>query len=161
MHKNPIVLDQQPFPLAQSDIDMNQNFLNNISALLCFTLFAQAELHDGTRLVPYDRWKQLKEEDPVNSHSILPIHPSFRIIAIGAPPTEKNNYITDEILCLFHFHLMDEIPEEEEKQLIYGLLGNKISQEILDSLLKLSKFIRNHPEIGISYSLRYHLMQYL
>lgn len=58
---------------------------------------------------------QLKEKE------IYPIHPDFRLIAIGEPPnlhSNTGNWITPEVLSLFVFHQVRTLSKEEELQII-------------------------------------------
>jgi hypothetical protein len=113
----------------------------------------EVELQDGRRLISYERFKHLKitEEE---KKMIEFIHPSFRIVAIGTPETPKNKFFTSELLSMFSFHYMEELPLQEEFQLVKGIVP-PVEDDVVHSLLLLSREIRkHHKEIGMSYSLR-------
>ena len=51
----------------------------------------ELQLFDGTRLMGMDRYKDIQEETgltdaEMKDKQILPIHPSFRVIALSEPP---------------------------------------------------------------------------
>lgn len=57
---------------------------------------------------------------------ILEIHPRFRIIAIGEPPTLQSavgNWMSPEVLSLFLFHEMRTLSKQEEMNIITSLVG--------------------------------------
>jgi len=71
-------------------------------------------LFDGTRLIRQDRWDALLADglsaEELHSRSVFPVHPSFRVIAIGQEPSGKAGgvpWLTAEVATYFRFH---EVP---------------------------------------------------
>lgn len=64
------------------------------------------------------------------SRSILPIHPSFRVLALAEPPiagastNSKNNqqWLNAELLPMFFYHTVTPLTKAEEMDLILGLV---------------------------------------
>ena len=81
-----------------------------------FTLF------DGTTLVKYEKFKLFQEnmtEVQLQKKKIIAIHPSFRMIAIGILPSPSNQWITSEVISMFHFHVMRPLSVDEKCSLIF------------------------------------------
>lgn len=58
-------------------------------ALLRFIQDRDVQLHDGTRLLRYDRYDKLANKlgaDVLEKSKIVRVHPAFRIIALAEPP---------------------------------------------------------------------------
>jgi len=56
---------------------------------------------------------------------ILPIHSSFRIIALAEPPNlskNEENWLTSELLNYFIFHSIDSLTVEQELGIINTLV---------------------------------------
>lgn len=53
-----------------------------------------------------DAWDQAKVERELKRRKIVPISPAFRIVVLANPPTLKQgvNWLTSEVITLFHFH---------------------------------------------------------
>jgi nicotinamide riboside kinase len=94
----------------------------------CFRLVQDRELqlHDGQRLMSTERYQFLKNnfnlsDDQLKASGLLAIHPDFRIIAIGEPPsfqTSSGNWMSPEVLSLFLFHEVRTLSKEEELHII-------------------------------------------
>ncbi|CAG5132917.1 unnamed protein product, partial [Candidula unifasciata] len=90
----------------------------------------ELQLFDGTRLVGRDRYENIKEETGLSdkdleSRNILPIHPSFRIIALSEPPvvgSTKQQWLTPEMLTMFLYHGMRPLSRSEEMDVISRLV---------------------------------------
>jgi len=67
----------------------------------------ELQLFDGSRLVSPDRFAALQDtmsEQELAAARIQPVHPAFRVLALGTPPTPQNPWLTAELLGLFAFH---------------------------------------------------------
>lgn len=85
----------------------------------------EIQLHDGKRLISADRYKFIKDQfgltaDQLSSKGVLQIHPEFRIVAIGEPPTLQTgaNWLSPEVLSLFLFHEAKPLNKHEEMHVI-------------------------------------------
>ncbi|KAH9488726.1 hypothetical protein Btru_059448 [Bulinus truncatus] len=82
----------------------------------------ELQLFDGTRLVSREKHDDIKSETgysdkEMESRNILPIHPSFRIIALSEPPvvgSTKQQWLTPEMLTTFLYHTMRPLSRMEE-----------------------------------------------
>ncbi|XP_043927636.1 von Willebrand factor A domain-containing protein 8 [Protopterus annectens] len=107
-------------------------------------------LYDGTRLLRADKYQRLKEElqlsdQELQKRSILPIHPSFRIIALAEPPvvgSSTQQWLSPELLTMFLFHILKPFSIREEVQVVKGLVSH-IPQDAVDQLLKFTHKLRN------------------
>jgi MoxR-like ATPase len=104
-------------PLVDAALDGRLAILDGLDRLSMGTIAIlvrlvedrELTLFDGTRLVGAERYKwmqqslglsevQLREEKKV-----LRIHPHFRVLATACPPTRDNQWLTNEIVHMFHF----------------------------------------------------------
>ncbi len=95
-----------------------------ISVLRSFKL----SLFDGTQLVSWDHWKYLlaqHSEEELHRMRIFPVHPSFRVLAVGGFPTSDNKWLTEEVMHMFTFHTMPELSHADATQLIQKKLQAK------------------------------------
>ena len=75
-------------------------------------------LFDGTRLIRQERWDELVAQgmtpDELRERRVYPVHPAFRVIAIGQIPGGKAGgvpWLTAEVATYFKFHeVRDETP---------------------------------------------------
>ncbi|XP_030747712.1 von Willebrand factor A domain-containing protein 8 [Sitophilus oryzae] len=112
----------------------------------------ELQLYDGKRLISADRYKFLIEnmkidEIKLKEAGILPIHPDFRIIAVGDPPafqSKDGNWISPEILSLFAFHDLRTLGKVEEINVITTKFG-PISKE-LHKIINLAHSLRGHQD---------------
>jgi hypothetical protein len=78
-------------------------------------------LPDGTRLVHWDHYNHLRSfysDKELAALKIQKISPNFRVIATGALPSEKSDYVTSEISEIFAFHVVPELPFSEMVSLL-------------------------------------------
>ncbi|XP_044761445.1 von Willebrand factor A domain-containing protein 8 [Coccinella septempunctata] len=109
----------------------------------------ELQLHDGKRLMSYDRYSFLRDklkisEADLTKSGIFPIHPNFRIVAIGEPPNNQsntNNWMTSEVLSLFLFHELRTLSKQEEMNIIVSQFG-PISRP-LHQIIDLAHTLRN------------------
>jgi hypothetical protein len=105
-------------------------------------------LPDGSRLVSaaaYQELLQRASEDELKHQRIYPIHPAFRIIALGDLPTEKHPYINTEVSCLFNFHRLRELPDVELSMLLSRAVPHA-SKQAIHKLVAFSSQVRRHHE---------------
>lgn len=86
----------------------------------------ETQLPDGTRLISASRYDKLMKKnkfsiDDMDAKRLIPIHPSFRIIALaragvsGQSDAKAGAWLTAEILSMFHFVVVDSLPSEVKK----------------------------------------------
>nr|XP_056718077.1 von Willebrand factor A domain-containing protein 8 [Euleptes europaea] len=106
-------------------------------------------LYDGTILLRQDRYEKLKEQlqlsdENLRQRSILPIHPSFRIIALAEPPvvgSTTQQWLIPELLTLFLFHYTKPLSKSEEMKVINEKVPN-VPGAAVEQLLKLTHKLR-------------------
>ena len=87
--------------------------IGSFNVLLRLVYERECQLFDGTRLIHHQRFESLKKRlnisttEMIKEKKIFPIHPSFRLIAIAAPASLTNPWLTDEIMQMFHFYTID------------------------------------------------------
>ena len=61
---------------------------------------------------------------------VLPIHPNFRVVAVGEPEAKsrersaaKSSWLNPEVLSMFHFHHVTPLPQEQEREVIMKKVG--------------------------------------
>ncbi|XP_076454368.1 von Willebrand factor A domain-containing protein 8-like [Babylonia areolata] len=92
----------------------------------------ELQLFDGTRLLGSDRFEAVKEETGLSDQqlaekNILPIHPSFRIVALAEPPvvgSSKQQWLSPEMLTMFLYHDLRPLSRREEFSVIAKLVPN-------------------------------------
>ncbi|KAM3934338.1 von Willebrand factor A domain-containing protein 8 [Leptodactylus fuscus] len=107
-------------------------------------------LYDGTRLLRGDRYQFLKNElqlsdAELQERSILPIHPSFRIIALAEPPvigSSTQQWLGPELLTMFLYHNVMPSTRQEEVQIMREMVPN-VPKEAVDQLLTLTHKLRD------------------
>ncbi|GFO07343.1 von Willebrand factor a domain-containing protein 8-like [Plakobranchus ocellatus] len=103
----------------------------------------ELQLLDGTRLIGQDKYDAMKKElnlsdTDLQQRKILPIHPSFRIVALSEPPvigSSKQQWLSPEMLTMFLYHNMRPLSRLEEIDVISRLVPN------LPDLNKLFDFV--------------------
>ncbi|XP_041358414.1 von Willebrand factor A domain-containing protein 8-like [Gigantopelta aegis] len=106
----------------------------------------ELQLYDGTRLLQQDKYQDVKEktkltDEQLREKQILPIHPSFRIVALAEPPvvgSSKQQWLSAELLTMFLYHHMRPLSRVEETDVINRLVPNaKGLDKIFDFVHKL------------------------
>ncbi|EKX41778.1 hypothetical protein GUITHDRAFT_112197 [Guillardia theta CCMP2712] len=74
-------------------------------------------LPNGWQLLRSDRWEAIMEEqglgeDEMHALGLLRVHPSFRVVAIAAPPSAEHDWLTTENASMFSFHRLEPLEEE-------------------------------------------------
>ncbi|KAI9519069.1 hypothetical protein NQZ68_032124 [Dissostichus eleginoides] len=129
----------------------------------------ELDLYDGTRLLRWDRYQELKEQLELSDEElqergnagskgrqketqnpqmkIFPIHPSFRVLALAEPPvlgsssSRGQQWLGPELLTMFLYHTVTPLSREEEMHLIQGLTLN-VPKEAAEQLLHLTHSLR-------------------
>ncbi|KAK7090090.1 von Willebrand factor A domain-containing protein 8-like [Littorina saxatilis] len=92
----------------------------------------ELQLFDGTRLLNAEQYESVKEEtgstnEQLAEKGILPIHPSFRIVALSEPPvpgSSKQQWMSPEMLTMFLYHHLRPLSRKEEFNVISSLVPN-------------------------------------
>ncbi|XP_017481252.1 PREDICTED: von Willebrand factor A domain-containing protein 8 [Rhagoletis zephyria] len=120
---------------------------STITALQRLIQDRELQLCDGTILVRPDRYNALLQQGftklELAEKGILKIHDSFRIIALGEPPSPgqpAQNWLTSEILSLFLFLEVRPLQQSEEYEIIRKLYG-EINDDI-QKIINLSHYLR-------------------
>jgi len=85
------------------------------------------ELFDGSRLMRWDRYDTTKQnahftDDQMAAQQMFRIHESFRIIAVGEPPSAKQaQWLTSETMACFSFHITPEVDGERLEAVLNDL----------------------------------------
>ncbi|XP_060072942.1 von Willebrand factor A domain-containing protein 8-like [Ylistrum balloti] len=101
------------------------------------------QLLDGSRLLRHDRYQEMKKElnltdEQMSEKGILPIHPSFRMIALSEPPvagSTKQQWMTPELLTMFLFHNLRPLSKAEELEVIHKVVKNSPDMNSLISFV--------------------------
>ncbi|XP_034832345.1 von Willebrand factor A domain-containing protein 8 [Maniola hyperantus] len=107
----------------------------------------ELQLHDGTRLLRYDRYDDLLAsgltQQELEESNVKRIHPAFRIVALAEPPVigTGQQWLSPEILSLFLFHEMRNLSKTEEMFIINSLYGD--ISDPLHSIIDLADQLRN------------------
>ncbi|XP_076602199.1 von Willebrand factor A domain-containing protein 8 isoform X1 [Chaetodon auriga] len=154
----------RPSPLVTAAIEGKLLLLDGIHRVNLGTLTVlsrllhdrELDLYDGTRLLRWDRYQTLKEQldfsdQQLQERSILPIHPSFRVLALAEPPvvaastssssSRGQQWLSPELLTMFLYHTVSPLAKAEEMGLIQGLTHN-VPQEAAEQLLHLTHSLR-------------------
>jgi hypothetical protein len=116
------------------------------------TIFhSQVHLPDGSRLVSAMSYQELlsrSTKSELEASRIYPIHPAFRILALGDLPTQKHMYITTEVSCLFNFHQLKVLPEAELSILLSRAVPHS-SHRIIHQLILFCDLLRKENSKGM------------
>ncbi|CAH1781042.1 unnamed protein product [Owenia fusiformis] len=107
----------------------------------------ELSLFDGSRLLRRDRYDALKEstgftDKELYEKGILPIHPSFRIIALAEPPvltSSTQQWMTPEVLTMFLYHHMRPMQRNEENEVLHKIVPDAVN---LSPILELTNKLR-------------------
>nr|XP_046259782.1 von Willebrand factor A domain-containing protein 8 [Scatophagus argus] len=154
----------RPSPLVTAAIEGKLLLLDGIHRVNLGTLAVlsrllhdrELDLYDGTRLLRWDRYQTLKEElqfsdKQLQERSILPIHPSFRVLAMAEPPvvgaitgsisSRGQQWLSPELLTMFLYHTVTPLGKAEEMDLIQALTPC-VPKEGAEHLLHLTHSLR-------------------
>ncbi|KAM6986427.1 von Willebrand factor A domain-containing protein 8 [Aplochiton taeniatus] len=110
----------------------------------------ELSLYDGTRLLRWDRYQALKQDlqltdQQLQERSVLPVHPSFRVLALAEPPvvgSSGQQWLGPELLTMFLYHSVSPLARAEETALIKGLTPS-VPREAVEQLLHLTHSLRS------------------
>ncbi|XP_034081572.1 von Willebrand factor A domain-containing protein 8-like [Gymnodraco acuticeps] len=150
----------RPSPLVTAALEGKLLLLDGIHRVNLGTLAVlsrllhdrELDLYDGTRLLRWDRYQELKEQlelsdQQLQERSVFPIHPSFRVLALAEPPvlgsssSRGQQWLGPELLTMFLYHTVTPLSREEEMHLIQGLTLN-VPKEAAEQLLHLTHSLR-------------------
>ncbi|KAM8718667.1 hypothetical protein ACLKA7_001387 [Drosophila subpalustris] len=90
----------------------------------------ELQLYDGTTLLRRDRYDELLSqglnEEQLKASGLLPIHDSFRVVALAEPPkldSNHNSWLTPELLSMFLYQELRPLQQYEENQLLVQVVG--------------------------------------
>ncbi|KAL7742632.1 hypothetical protein ACLKA6_002000 [Drosophila palustris] len=90
----------------------------------------ELQLYDGTTLLRRDRYDELLSqglnEEQLKARGLLPIHESFRVVALAEPPkldSNHNSWLTPELLSMFLYQELRPLQQYEENQLLIQVVG--------------------------------------
>ena len=105
----------------------------------------------GSRLMRHDRFDALLEsegyagaaaaggESMARNAGIYRIHPSFRMIAVGEPPSASSAaWLTSELLACFTFHLVPPI-EGDRLEAVLSELHSGVPKDELSALVRFAQ----------------------
>ncbi|XP_061647340.1 von Willebrand factor A domain-containing protein 8 isoform X2 [Phyllopteryx taeniolatus] len=149
----------RPSPLVTAALEGKLLLLDGIHRVNLGTLAVlsrllhdrELDLYDGTRLLRWDRYQALKEEQnltdqQLQERSIFAIHPSFRVLALAEPSlvgggggdgAEGQQWLGPELLTMFLYHTVSPLARAEELDLLRGLSPN-VPTEAAEQLLLLT-----------------------
>ncbi|XP_028291916.1 von Willebrand factor A domain-containing protein 8 isoform X2 [Gouania willdenowi] len=156
----------RPSPLVTAALEGKLLLLDGIHRVNLGTLAVlsrllhdrELDLYDGTRLLRWDRYQTLKEEQQLSDQqlqekSIFPIHPSFRVLALAEPPVvgsggsssgvagKSQQWLGPELLTMFLYHSVAPLGKAEEIGLIQGLCPT-VPEEAVEQVLHLTHSLR-------------------
>uniref|UniRef100_A0A3Q3G2X8 von Willebrand factor A domain-containing protein 8 n=1 Tax=Labrus bergylta TaxID=56723 RepID=A0A3Q3G2X8_9LABR len=154
----------RPSPLVTAAIEGKLLLLDGIHRVNLGTLAVlsrllhdrELDLYDGTRLLRWDRYQTLKEQLQFTDEQLkesVPIHPSFRVLALAEPPvvgagtsggggSRGQQWLGPELLTMFLYHTVTPLAKAEEMGLIQGLTLN-VPTEAAEQLLHLTHSLRS------------------
>ncbi|KAF7726766.1 von Willebrand factor A domain-containing protein 8 [Apophysomyces ossiformis] len=112
----------------------------------------ETQLPDGARLINAHRYEKLMKKsgftvEELEAKRLIPIHPSFRIIALaragsnGQTDSKSGAWLTAEILSMFQFIVVDSLPSQEEQEVL-GCLSPGVNEDKLKQLLSFARRLR-------------------
>ncbi|XP_033169336.1 von Willebrand factor A domain-containing protein 8 isoform X1 [Drosophila mauritiana] len=109
----------------------------------------ELQLCDGTTLLGANRYQALLQqgfsEEELGKLGFLPMHESFRVVALAEPPRlggGQPSWLTPELLSLFLYQELRPLRQSEEAELLTQLCGGDLPAG-MDQLLKLAQLLRS------------------
>jgi hypothetical protein len=105
------------------------------------------ELFDGTRLLRWDRYDAIRSkaglsDDDMAARQTYRIHESFRIIAVGEPPSAQGSqWLTSELVSLFSFHEAPQISGTRLESVMSALYPS-VEPAALHTLISFAEALR-------------------
>ncbi|XP_068159002.1 von Willebrand factor A domain-containing protein 8 isoform X1 [Drosophila tropicalis] len=105
----------------------------------------ELQLCDGSTLLRRDRYESLLGQgftpEQLTQQGLLPMHESFRIVALAEPPRQQINWLTPEMLSLFLYQELRPLHQSEEHELLAKLCNNNLP-ESMGKILELAQLLR-------------------
>lgn len=106
-------------------------------------------LHDGTRLLAGPRYEALQQslglsEADMQAAGIFPVHSAFRLVALAEPiaPGSRRPWLSDELLAMFHYHVLQQPTPAELRTIIRGVVPG-LAPESLEQLLQVTTLLQS------------------
>jgi MoxR-like ATPase len=112
-------------------------------------------LPDGRKLLGHDKYQELSEQTDLSfgqlrQRNVFPIHPSFRLVAVGKPAASAEgqtklsyHWLTPEVNTMFLFVWVRNLDQTEESQVLSAVCPDIAGTPVLDQLLAFSADIRS------------------
>eukprot|EP00736_Rhodelphis_marinus_P000056 Rmarinus@m.14300 len=128
----------------------------------------ELDLYDGSRLVRWDRYQKLLQQgntvESLMSKGVHPVHPAFRVIALGTPEEPKHGssqvelnrslaWLDEETSTMFSFHQLPCHSDQDTKSILTKLYP-RVTDDQLNRLLSFSLQKVKDDEFSLSLSLR-------
>lgn len=143
-------------PLTEAAINGELAVLDGVHRLSRGTLYStigpllidrEVILPDGSRLVSPQSWERLCRKHGSASELVVMgfrrVHPAFRCIACGEPPRfgrkSHEAWVDDEIITLFHFHV---VPVPELHEVFQLVLKHGVERQIITGLFEYGRRLR-------------------
>jgi MoxR-like ATPase len=142
----------EPSPVVNAAINGDLVILDGLDRLSMDTLTAlqrlivdrEVELFDGTRLVSSEVTTTEKNN---SSSKVYQVHPSFRIVAIGCPPSISNPWMTEEVATWFRTSVLSSPSKRDTLQMIFQLYP-ETPKETVNKILEFSLILSNMTSKG-------------
>eukprot|EP01065_Artemidia_motanka_P045422 TRINITY_DN667_c0_g1_i1.p1 TRINITY_DN667_c0_g1~~TRINITY_DN667_c0_g1_i1.p1 ORF type:complete len:1933 (+),score=528.40 TRINITY_DN667_c0_g1_i1:53-5800(+) len=95
------------------------------------TLHARAGSGGEELLLRHDRWL-------ARGKSGIRVHPSFRVIALANPPTAKANWLSEELMGLFSWHMMPRADAVAQTAVLKALHPSLSADDVIRPLVGLA-----------------------
>ncbi|KAI8033057.1 hypothetical protein M5D96_014190 [Drosophila gunungcola] len=112
----------------------------------------ELQLCDGSTLLGANRYRSLLQQgfsaEQLAEMGFLPLHESFRVVALAEPPRPgggQPSWLTAELLGLFLYQELRPLRQAEEQQLLAQLCGGSLPAGG-EGLLKLAHLLRSSPD---------------
>ncbi|CAG8469528.1 17842_t:CDS:10 [Acaulospora morrowiae] len=114
----------------------------------------EVSLPDGRQLIHPERYKKLIEKHGFNNESlkkklIFPVHPAFRIVALGRPSNsgegKPGSWLSPEIVSMFQFVVVRPLDHQEEVQVL-ETLSPGMNADALSLLLNFANRLRSETD---------------
>jgi MoxR-like ATPase len=113
----------------------------------------EISLPDGTRLVHPGNYQRLRDtfrisEENLEKKRIFPVHPRFRIIALGNSEDfgkQRKSWLTGEVLSMFTFIYLRTMRADEETQVLQELFP-QVNKTSIEQVCALANAIRSETD---------------
>eukprot|EP01116_Phalansterium_solitarium_P000081 TRINITY_DN10050_c0_g5_i1.p1 TRINITY_DN10050_c0_g5~~TRINITY_DN10050_c0_g5_i1.p1 ORF type:complete len:1481 (+),score=541.02 TRINITY_DN10050_c0_g5_i1:2061-6503(+) len=155
----------QASPLVSAAVDGKLAVLDNVDRLPLDALAVLQRLVHDRQLTLFDGSLLVSHDDPQaasDGRVVRRVHPSFRLVAVGAPPTAEHRWLTPELVPMFHAHSMPPLSEPDVIAIARANIADVTDAElsaVVQPLLAFSRRLVQHSAQrtdlqGVSLSLR-------